>query len=265
MTGVQTCALPIWLSSFENIGTYTRYLRRLNGSLNFSLLEVQGPLSDTGEWNVQMKGEGILNEQIGPRLSLDLIKTPEEFVVNSLTIDDEESHATLKGEKNQRSLEINFAGSLKRNTLSRIFSDTYLSDGWFEGDIRAKIILDKPLQSAAEGTLEGQNLISPLILDDAFKINKISIEANKNQLNLKLLDLSLGDTNLAVEGSVTSTEEGFQVMFDASSDLIEWENIKTALDKYKKGKKNKGNNKKTDLRLKGTLRLKSEKIGRAHV
>jgi hypothetical protein len=249
-----------WLSSFENIGIYTKYLRPFNGSLAFSLLSFEGPLSEPGEWKTQMKGEGILNEQIGPKLSLDFIRTPEELVISQLTIDDEESNATLRGKKNETVFEIHYMGSLNRNTLSRIFSDTYLSDGWVRGDIKAGLILDNPLQSTAEGSLEGGDLISSLISDDAFKINGISLEANNNRLNVKSLALSLGDTDLDIEGNVTSTEEGFQLMFDASSDRIEWKNIKAALDRYDGERNTNNDGEKWDLPLKGTFGLKSEEF-----
>jgi hypothetical protein len=247
-----------WLSSFKNMESYIKYLNPFNGSLAFSSLKVEGPLLEPGEWDIQIKGEGNLYDGTGPRLSLDFAKRPEEFVVNNLTIDDEVSHAVLKAKKGERLFGIDFMGSLKTDTLRRIFSDRFLSNGWVKGDIRAELFLDKPLQSTAEGNLEGENLISPLLSDDAFKINKISIEANKNQFNVKLLDLSLGGTNLAIEGNVTSTKDGFLLLFDASSDRIEWENIKSALDRFKKGGNTKHHGKRWDLPVKGNFGIKSE-------
>jgi AsmA-like C-terminal region len=247
-----------WLSSFKNMGSYIKYLDPFDGSLAFSSLKVEGPLLEPGEWDIQIKGEGNLYDGTGPRLSLDFTKRPEEFVVNNLTIDDEVSHAVLKAKKGERIFGIDFMGSLRTDTLRRIFSDRFLFRGWVKGAIRAELFLDKPLQSSAEGNLEGENLISPLSLDDAFKINKISIEANKNQFNVKLLDLSLGGTNLAIEGNASSTKDGFLLLFDASSDRIEWEDIKSALDRFKKGGNTKHHGKRWDLPVKGNFGIKSE-------
>ncbi len=247
-----------WLSSTDYIASYTKYLRPFNGSLVFSLLNVQGPVLEPGKWNVKIKGEGDLNGQTGPKLFLDFIRTPEEFVVHNLTIDDEGSHATIRGKKNKRFLEINFMGSLKRNTLGKIFSDKFLSDGWVKGNIKAQFMKDQSATYTAEGNLEGENLISPMILDESFKINRISLEADKNQLNVESLALSLGDTDLAIEGNATSTEEGFQFLLDASSDRIEWENIKAALDRFNGERNTNSDDEKWDLPLKGTFGLKSK-------
>jgi hypothetical protein len=247
-----------WLSSTENIGSYIKYFRPFNGSLAFSSLKVEGPLSEPGEWNFQMKCEGNLYGRTGPSLSLDLTKRPEELVLNNLTIDDEVSHATLKAKKGERFLGINFMGGLKTSTLTRIFSNRYLSTGRLKGDIRAEIIADRPLKSTAEGSLEVENLTSPLMLDESFKIKRMFLEANKNKLNVQSLNLSLGDTNLAIDGNVASTEDGFQVLLDASSELVEWRNIETALDRFDKGGNTKNDHKTLHLPLKGSFRLKAQ-------
>lgn len=247
-----------WLSSFKNMGGYIKYLNPFTGSLTFSSLKVEGPLLEPGEWAIQIKGEGNLYDGTGARLSFDFTNSPEEFVLNNLTIDDEISHAVLKAKMGDRLFGIDFMGSLKTDTLRRIFSDRYLSHGWVKGDIKAEVFFDKPLQCTAEGNLEGENLMFPLMFDESFKINRIFLEANKNLLNVESLNLSLGDTNLAIEGNVTSTEQGFQLLFDASSDFINWENINTALDRFNNGGNIKNDHKTMGLPLRGTFRLKSE-------
>ena len=249
-----------WLKSFESLDEYLKNLKTLNGEIEISSLKLKGPVLNPEYWEFQMITKGNLNSNIGPKFSIDLIKNPKELIVKNFAIQDKESDANIDLTRKGTLYEIKYSGQLKSKTLDKIFTVNENSDGWLKGNIQLRISTDKPLNSTAQGKLEGGNIYYPLKIDEPIKIESISLNAEKNNIVIDSLDLSLGNNNIGIQGTANLSSDKFVLDMNISADKIEWDKILKL-----KGDENEKEHSKSDpkekpqkLPVEGIIRLKSE-------
>jgi len=249
-----------WLKSFESLEEYLKKLRDLNGDIEISEMVLIGPILNPDLWELQITAKGNLNSQFGPRFSIDLLKNQGELNLKNLAIQDEETDVNINLLHKGELYDIKFMGQLKSKTLNKIFTVNENSDGWLKGNIQLRISTDNPLNSTAQGELEGGNIYYPLKIDEPIKIKSISLNAEKNNLVIDSLELSLGDNNIGIQGTANLSSDKFVLDIDISADKIEWDKILKL-----KGDENEKEHSKSDpkekpqkLPVEGIIRLKSE-------
>ena len=209
------------------VGPETVQWVRTAGSLPPELV-VQAPVTFSRVhmfWSTKgTRLEGSASVQDGLNFLFDVAWGPDRFVVKNLRIRDQTSQATLAFDLEQRAvLNLSFSGNLTQTTLSRLFKQERFQFGWIRGDLRARVVLDRPRESTATGTLEGEEVVFPFQLKVPVLLNRVSLHATDQTVILDSVVLSLGSTHHTVKGKITASADGW--LIDMDSDGLDWESL----------------------------------------
>ena len=104
---------------------------------------------------------GDLAVENGPEISLDVLRHSHGIKINNLVIRDDLSDASIGLDVKGRVIDLTFSGRLSEKTLGTIFTQFQSQDGWVKGDFQAKIDLDQPMQSTAQGKIKACMISHP--------------------------------------------------------------------------------------------------------
>jgi hypothetical protein len=196
----------------------------------------------------------------GPKAALDFSWQDEVLTINKLSIQDQASQADFSLTGKKRTAEFTFSGKLDRSTLEKMIKrDQYALGGWLQGDFEAHVFLDNPMASSVRGTIEGENFVLPLLLEDPVHISKISLEAKDNLLDLKDLDFNLHNNQFISQGTIKTVEGEFEVDLDLNIEKLVWEDMKGFLpeDEEKTATSEPDQAKPWNLPIHGEIRFKA--------
>jgi len=174
---------------------------------------------------MRMAGTAVVGQ--GPSVSYDVAQGTDRLAVRELRIEDKESRATLTMNFENRILDLSFAGNLVPSTLNGFFEHEQFEFGWLKGDFKARIVLDRPTESSAKGTLTGERLVLPLRKKTPVTIDRISLNAANHTLTLNPIVLAYGSFHHTVRGDLKAMENGW--LLDLDSDGLEWEGLQALI------------------------------------
>lgn len=128
------------------------------------------------------------------------------------------------------------------------------------GNIRADILLDKPLRFTAEGKMAADGLVIPLKGTAPVEIDRLSVGADGGRFSLDSCNLKWGDDRLSLRGNLISSKGGILVDMDASTSVIDVGRLEEKLKNAFKKKEERKENPVPVLPLIGTVRLKADKL-----
>ena len=178
-------------------------------------------------WDKESKTafQGEMQLSAGPRITIDLVKTPQELSIEDLIIKDEDSDAAISMNSRQNQLEIGFSGTLSNKTADRLLIDNRLLTGPIEGKFNAHLYLDTPEKSSAQGEVKISGLQLPVNLPVPARIENAAIEADGNKINVKSAMISWNGSRLSLAGSVAITGGAYLVDMNAFADSLDLESI----------------------------------------
>ena len=97
--------------------------------------------------------------------------------------------------------------------------------GEIRGDIQAQVLLNEPLKSTAQGTLEGDDLIVQLGLKEPVRIDNISLKAQGRHIDVQPTGLLYRDHQLMLEGGLDFSRAGLKIDLDARTGDLDWETL----------------------------------------
>jgi len=169
---------------------------------------------------------GDLNFPRGQDLHLDLVRTPEEFRVNDVSIKDAKSMASARLNIKDAILEFNFQGDITKSTSDKIFAESNLPDGWVDGRLNAYIHLDQPMKSKVQGDLKGGGLKLLRYLGFPLDISTIALTAEQNHIRLTSTAITMGEDQMMLEGDILFSKDGLHLDMDLSSNGLNGNHIK---------------------------------------
>ncbi|HXY55226.1 MAG TPA: AsmA-like C-terminal domain-containing protein [Nitrospirota bacterium] len=190
---------------------------------------------------------GTLTVSDGPTISLDLYRSPKELAVRKAMIKDQDTDATLMFRRQETSTELSFSGTLSETTLTRIFVNLIFGKGKVEGKLRANIPADRPLNFAAEGVIDGDDVVIPWHLGPPLKVDRFMLHADKGVLTVDSASLTWGSSSGTLKGNARASEEGFILDMDLDSDGINVNEIEQTIATT--SSENKGEEKNSDTAL----------------
>jgi hypothetical protein len=193
--------------------------------------------------------------QRGADVSVDLSKGPEGFIIHNLTMKDEKSHAGLMLKLGKEAYDFQFAGNVNRTALDKVFTREKILSGSLRGDFEAHIQKDKPLQSTAQGKLEGKNIIFPWKLSVPLKINNFSFTGVNNKFSIEPTTFTLGKSTMVLTGDMNFASEGFLLDMDLSADELVLDTIISVFEKEQDDQKDTTS---WDLPLMGDISLRAD-------
>jgi hypothetical protein len=225
-------------------------------------LNFRAPLSVSTSSLVWDKGgrtsfKGDLSVPRGPKVSVDLYTTPDELLIRNLSVKDQESDSSLSLDLKDREFHLNFSGNVTAGTTERILVKSRFPRGWVKGDFETHVILDQPARSTGRGKLEGKDLIFPWNVGVPTKIDRISLAAIGDRVNVEAMDLTWGDKQISVQGEVHVSSNMWLADMSLMTNGIEWETLRKAFDQ-EKGEKTKRKDDFWDLPIEGVVRLQSD-------
>jgi len=206
---------------------------KLRTNVCFPLSISEGHLSWRKGDDTSFKGNIAVKE--GPQISLDVFQGTDRLKVNRLRINDGPSQVDMTFELQGRMLEVTFSGEFSERTLDRIFEGYQFQDGWVRGDFQAKIDLDQPMQSTAQGKIEARDLTSPWELKQPLEISEISLDAQKNRVSVALASFTWGGERFVLSGDVNFSKERVKLDLNLTTGNIDLEDLEKVLGKRKKG------------------------------
>jgi hypothetical protein len=201
---------------------------------------------------------GDLVLQNGPKVSLDILRNPEELIIKNLLVEDVDSQATLKLHLKQKDVSLEFAGHLVKATVDRLLATNHFFHGWIKGHLGGQILLDPPRLSTARGKLKGEDLILPLNLKVPVSIDSFSLNAMKDHLKVDSAILTWGDDRMALGGSVKLLADGVVLDMDLSADNLEWDKVEEIMERDNREDDLAPEENQWDLPVRGILRFKTE-------
>ncbi len=201
---------------------------------------------------------GDLIVQNGPRLSLDILRNPEELIIKKLLVQDADSHASLKLDLKHKDLNLEFAGPLAKATMDKLLVKNQFFHGWIKGELSAQILLDRPTIPEAHGELKGEDLILPLNLKVPVTIDSFSLNAMKDHLKVESAVLTLGDDRMALGGSVKLLADGVVLDMDLSADHLEWDKVEEITGRDNREDDLATEENRWDLPVRGIVKFKTE-------
>ena len=196
----------------------------------------------------------------GPKAAVDFTWQNEMLTISRLSIQDKVSQADFSLTGKERAAEFTFKGKLDRSTLEKIVMRDQYAIGWLQGDLEAHIFLDDPTASSIKGTIEGEDFVLPLLLEDPVHLSKISLEAKDNLLDLKDLDFKLHNNQFISQGTIKTVEGEFEVDLDLNIEKLVWEDMKGFLpEKEEKAEASEPDQAKPwNLPIHGEIRFKAD-------
>jgi uncharacterized protein involved in outer membrane biogenesis len=174
--------------------------------------------------------EGDFSIENGPIFSLDLRWTPEEFILNNLSVQNGHDRATMELALKKRAIGAGFQGSLAKNTIDAILlNNEIFPEAWIQGEISFHIDMDSPAASSAKGNLEGGSFIFPWQLDKPLLLKSFSFSAADRAITLNGAEAALESRGYSVTGQASLSEHLLSMDFDVATDTIELDKILGAL------------------------------------
>ncbi len=195
-----------------------------------------------------------------PKVSIDFMQTPKEVTMKNLHIQDKHSNFSMSLSLKRRDISLAFNGKLTEKTMRELHEGDPLLNGRMEGDFRARIFLDQPTRSTAQGKLTAQDLIVPWDLKVPLKINTIALTGQEKSINLESAVCEWGDSTFSLKGTLGSTETDLLFDMDLSTNLLDVNMLADGLGDTTKEESGKEPSDSWDLPFQGTLRLQSKNL-----
>jgi hypothetical protein len=185
--------------------------------VNVSQAHLSWSRGGTTELEGSASVEGDLN------LLYDVSWESDRFAVKNFRIRDQTSQAELSLGLEKRVLNLAFSGNLTQSLLNRLFEHERFRFGWVRGNLRARVALDRPMESTVHGTLEGEQLVLPIQIKTPIIVNRVSLKAADRTVTLSPVIFTLGDKRHTVNGKITALADRW--LIDLTSDGLEWESL----------------------------------------
>ena len=191
---------------------------------------------------------------------MDLLVTPQEVAVRDLLIQDKISRAAISLTLGKNLVALKFSGELNGKTLDRMLQGSELPAQWMKGNLQARIRLDQPWLSTADGDIEGREIHFTLKQIGHVEVEHVSLEAGKNNVRVNSATFRWLKQPFSLNGVANVSPKGIEFDMDLSAKTIEFETVRQAL--LGKGEKEevKATSPSGTPPVKGILRLKTDRF-----
>ena len=188
----------------------------------------------TLEKEARIAFRGEMQIPAGPKVTISLVKTPEELSIEDLTIKDGNSDASISLNVSEGLLQIGFSGMLSNTTVNRLLVNNKLLTGPMEGKFDARLYLTAPDKSSVKGGVRISGLQLPVNHPLLTRIEDATIEADGNRIEVKSAILSWNGSRMSLSGSVAITAGAYLVDMNAFADNLDLENLIKSRDDFVK-------------------------------
>ncbi len=239
-----------WLSSYVDVPPEFT----LGSALSIS----QAHVSWESDGETSLSGD--LAVQNGPQISADIVFKPDELTISRLSIQDQESRASVKLKLNKNKLDLSFTGNLHKTTLDKVMTKNQILDGWIKGDFQSHVDMNYPVNSMVQGQIQGKGLVFPRKWKGFERINSFDLDCQKNMLKVASADITWSDSRLQLQGKVDFSAEGVKLDMDVIVNEFDWGNVEKTLEVTDKEKDDTQKNALSSLPVQGVLRVRTGRL-----
>ncbi len=231
--------------------------------------DVRTPLS-LSQMRLSWKGRdtlaftGTIAFPKGLSVTLDLFRDSRTLAIKTLQIRDDNDQVDGRLKFEQRKLDLAVAGTLREDTLMKVFTNERFKHGRLSGNLEVHVPLDRPRESTAHGTLEGERLPLHLLpgLKTSAVIDRIVLRADDREIVVDAANISVGNAHVGFTGTATSAADGYTVDGDLSVDRIDLDAIPATVDKERGAESGQAVRRQSSVDagtfpLRGTVRFKA--------
>ena len=191
---------------------------------------------------------------------MDVLVTPQELVIRDLSIQDKMSRATFAITLGKNLLNLKFAGELNGKTLDRMLLGSELPAQWMKGNLQARIRLDQPWLSTADGEMEGREIHFTLKQIGHLEIEHVSLEAGKNNVRVNSATFRWLNQPFSLNGVANVSPKGIEFDMDLSAKTVEFDTVRQVLLGNDEKKEVKATSPSGTPPVKGILRIKTDRF-----
>ena len=230
----------------------------LNVKPPFSVSPAQLTLEGRGAAKVSFKGKLIFDN--GPNVSMEVLSTPEDVVIRDLLIQDKMSRASIGLTFGKSVAVLKFSGELNDKTLQGMLQGNELPAKWMKGNLQARIPLDQPWLSTADGDIEGRDIHLTLKQIGRVDIDRVSLEAAKSNVRINSAALRWKDKPFSFNGVASVSPKRIEFDMDLSTQSLEFDTISQALLEQQERSAMETTGSTRTPPIKGVIRLKTERF-----
>lgn len=160
----------------------------------------------------------------GPRIELNLKRTPQRLSIGQLAIRDDDSDANLCVHAEDDMIDLSFAGQLHERSLNAIFTDTPFLSGQVEGAFNARISLEFPQQSTASGHVYAEKLDFSAF-GWPLTITQTSVAGVETGLQIANTRLAWQGQEWLLDGAVTRIHDGLNLALSLAAETVDWHQL----------------------------------------
>lgn len=209
--------------------------------------------------------EAEMHLPAGTRISIKLVKTPQELLIEELAVKDADSDAVISSRSKEDKLKIKFSGTLSNKTVDKLLTDNRLLTGPIQGKFDADFHADSPKTSTARGQVKISGFQLPTKFSVPARIESAILQADGGTINVKSAMISWNGSRLSLGGNIAITESAYMVDMNAFADSLD---LKSILDSKKEPQPGetaeepteKPSKKGWDAPIRGVIRLRSERL-----
>ncbi len=201
--------------------------------------------------------DGRIDLAGGPGVDLALKVMPGGVDVRKLHFQDAQSNATISLHHAEKHLNGQFDGTLTAETLARVIRMPEMQKGQVSGSITAAIDLEAVTKSKVRGRLSVAGM--PLLLREGLQldIKTMDLRAEPGVFFIDTAAVNIGDTDIALRGTIKPGPKDLVVNADLSAKRINWETVKQ-LSSKQKGDARKEEKAAEPLAVSGVIRVSVE-------
>ncbi len=191
---------------------------------------------------------------------MEVLSTPEDVVIRDLLIQDKMSRASIDLTLRKSVVDLKFSGELNDKTLQGMLQGNELPARWMKGNLQARIRLDQPWLSTADGDLEGRDIHFTLKQIDRVDIDRVSLEAAKSNVRINSASFRWKDKPFSFNGVASVSPKGIEFDMDLATQSVEFDTVSQALwgKDQRKGAETTGSTRTPPI--KGMIRLKTDQF-----
>jgi len=200
-------------------------------------LQLKPPISVSAvhlTWNNQQQFafSGDLGLQEGIKISSDFFINPDQLTIKKLIIQDAESHASIQLNRKNRDIDLQFTGDLHKTTLDHLVEENRILQGQINGNFQTQISLGLPFSSRIQGELRAENLVFSEKIRPPLVINKISLNAKKERLDVESARLFWAENGFDFKGTIGLSADTPELNLELYSDVLNLDLLRQNLDKH---------------------------------
>lgn len=212
------------------------------------------------DWGAGISLSGEISPEKGPKVELDLFAGPGELAVNKLSIEDADSYATVRFGLKEGKADLIFAGNLTKASLDRLLRQNDVLGGWIKGAFRASLSVRRPLDSTADGSLEGQDIFIPWGLQSSLAVESAALIASGKEVKIVSADLAWRDDRMTLEGTVSLSPQALRFDLAAAAERLDGNKLAEAIEKERRAREGRESDLLASLPLEGSVRLDSSRF-----